>query len=289
MNEYKINALEQYIKESKIITITDYFKIRLSNELYIKYSNHLYDDGLNCFLDYINEIRSLNFKYPGNANPIFFMYIVPNDNFKELLGFAKNFNYSGGGRPVESYDLDGFPTAYGVSSNIVEGRKNPNIIRNTNSIHEFAHLVQSFFFQNKGRFWAEGMAEAITFYTLDYENKLIEHRKCLKELTEEQILSAKDLIKIDNNFDTEPIIPDTSCSFSITYISAYLFIRGLIQIIEEKFKLNRIEATQKLLEIIRVSPCSHEWGVFDVATSIGINKEELLYSKKMQMNIIKNI
>ncbi len=57
MNEYKINSLEQYIKESQLITITDYFKVRLSNELYQKYSNHLYDEGLKCFFFLIILIK----------------------------------------------------------------------------------------------------------------------------------------------------------------------------------------------------------------------------------------
>lgn len=287
MNEYKANKLQKYITESHLITINKSFKIRIHNSLYKNYLNKVYDSGIKCFANYIEEINSLNIKYPGNANPTFYIYIVPDESFKELLGFSSNENIKGGGKPVTSYDLDSFPYAYGVSSNVIANRNNPNVMQDANSIHELAHLVHSIFFKMKNRLLAEGIADAITFYTLNYEEKLEQYRKCIKELTEDKILSAKELIKIENNFDQLPLIKGYSCSFSITYISSYLFIRACLETIESNFKLNRLEATQKLLEIIMTSPCTNEWGIFDIATSIKTPPEELLYSKKLQMEIIK--
>lgn len=289
MYTYKSSPLQKYIDNSIVININKYFKIRIAENLEDKYKTHIYDKGINHFANYVEQIRNLDFKYPGNANPIFYMYIVPNKNFKEILGFPENLDLKGGGRPVYSYDLDGFPYAYGVSSNIIEERNNPNIMQNTNSIHEFAHLLHSLFFQFKNKFISEGLAEAITFYTLDYESKFNEHRNCIKELAEDKILSAKELIQAENNFDTELIIPNTSCSFRITYISSYLFIRCCIETIEKKFNLNRIKATQKLLEMLRVSANINEWLVFDIANAIGVPQDELLYEKKLQFNIVKKL
>lgn len=233
MNTYKQDQLQKYINDTKLIIINDYFRIRLSKELLVKYNNHLYDEGLNNFKRYVEVIKQLNINYPYNATPIFYMYIVPDENFKELLGFANDEKITSGGRPVNCYDLDGFPNAYGVSSNIVEGRSHPSIMQDANSIHEFAHLIHSIFFKDKNRFIAEGIADAITLYILDYESKMKDYQELIKSLKKEDILSAQELIKIENDFDIEPMIKNKSCSFEKTYISAYLFIRTCIETIEK--------------------------------------------------------
>lgn len=287
MQTYKINPLQKYIIESKVIVINDYFKVRIANSLYEKYTKKNYDNGIKCFSNYINEIKNLNIKYPGNANPIFYIYIVPNDTFKELLGFDNDLDIFGGGRPVIAHELDSFPNAYGVSSNIIEKRNNQSIMQNVNSLHEIAHLIHSVFYQYKNRFISEGIADVIPLYILDYESKFPAYLECIKELTEDKILSAKELINCENSFDRDPLIKNGSCSFSITYISSYLFIRGCVETIENTLKINRIEALQKLLEILKISTCINEWGVFDIANAIGIPQETLLYDKDMQLKIIK--
>ena len=38
MQTYKINPLQKYIIESKVIVINDYFKVRIANSLYEKYT-----------------------------------------------------------------------------------------------------------------------------------------------------------------------------------------------------------------------------------------------------------
>ena len=59
--------------------------------------------------------------------------------------------------------------------------------------------------------------------------------------------------------------------------------------IEKKFKLHKIEAMQKFLEIIKNSNYYNEWLIFDIANVLEINKEELLNKKEMQIHIIKNM
>lgn len=85
--------------------------------------------------------------YPANANPIFYVYIVPDNNFQELLNFPLNRNTKGGGRPVTCFDLDGFSTAYGISNNLLENRGKSSLMTKENNIHEFAHLVHGIFFE----------------------------------------------------------------------------------------------------------------------------------------------
>ena len=156
-----------------------------------------------------------------------------------------------------------------------------------NTIHELAHLVHSMFFLGVDRFICEGFAEALPLYTMDYESIFNQHRELLKSLKKEQILSAQELIELGNNqFHAEPLIPNTSCSFELPYISSYLFVRGCLEKIANKFHLNRNEATQKFLEIVKQSECSSQWLVFDIANAIGISGTDLLNKKDMQFDMI---
>lgn len=254
MKEFKTNPLKNYIENSVIIEINDWFKIRLTKELLINYESKIYSKGLEYLEENIKKIKELDIKYPGNANPIFYLYIVPNENFVELLNFPTARSSKGGGKPVPSYDLEGFNSAYGLSSNMLENRTKPTIMRTVNSIHELAHLVHSMFF-NQNRFLCEGFAESLPLYTMDYESKFEQHKELLKTLEKKQILSAQELIELEEKkqFTTEPLIPNTSCSFELPYISSYLFVRGCLEIIASQFKINRNEATQKFLEIMKQS------------------------------------
>ena len=290
MDEYKVSELKKYIEKSELIIINERLRIRLSNELLKKYNDGLYVNGISQILECIKKIDSLGIKYPASANPIFYIYIVPDEEFRELLNFPASIKRNGGGKPVLSYDLDGFNEAYGISSSLLENIKELDIMNFVNDIHELAHLVHSMFF-NKSRLLTEGFAEALPLYTLDYENLFDEHREMLKFLGEDQILSANQLLELANksNFDAGAIIKNRSCSFDLSYVSAYLFVRGCMEIIENKFEFDKVQATQKFLEIVKQSNCNNQWLVYDIAEAIGIEKEELLDGKKMQLNVIKGL
>jgi hypothetical protein len=98
-----------------------------------------------------------------------------------------------------------------------------------------------------------------------------------------QIFSVKELLNMEKNntFGGKAILPNKSCSFDLAYISSYLFVRGCIETITFKFSINKIEATQKLLEIIRSSKCTNEWLVFDLANALDIPQDELLNKKEI--------
>jgi len=290
VEKYQKDKLREYIEKSEMVVINDNFRIRLSKNLLKKYNQGLFNDRLSIIIEHIALINTLGIKYPANARPIFYVYIVPKDNFRELLNFPTYRNYKGGGKPVVSYDLDGFNTAYGVSDNMLESTKELNIMRIVNNIHEFAHLVHGMFF-NKDRIISEGFAEALPLYTMDYESVFDEHREILKTLTEEQVLSAQQLIELaeNNNFQAGAVIPDKSCSFDISYISSYLFVRGCLETIASKFNIDRVQATQRFLEIVRQSQCTQQWLIYDIANSIGIPQEELLNGKDLQFSIIHNL
>jgi len=242
---------------------------------------------------YFKQLETLNIRYPGNANPILYIYIVPDNNYEKILNIPKTFdNGTGGGKPVRCYDLEGFNFAYGITQNRCENIKEniTNISKIENEIHELSHIIHSQFFQ-KNKIISEGLAETIPLYILNLEEKYYEHRNILKELKENQIYSAKEiLISEDNNtYGQEELLPNKSCSFRLSYISSYLFVRGCINLIEEKFKMNKVEATQKFLEIVGQSRCSHEYLIFDIADILEISRETLLNTKKIQKDVLNEL
>jgi len=290
VDEYKVSELKKYIEKSELIIINERLRIRLSNELLKKYNDGLYVNWISQILECIKKIDSLGIKYPAYANPIFYIYIVPDEDFRELLNFPASIKRNAGGKPVLSYDLDGFNEAYGISSSLLENIKELDIMSFVNDIHELAHLVHNMFFY-KTRLLSEGFAEVLPLYTLGYEDLFDEHREMLKLLNEEQILSANQLIELadKNNFDTGAIIQDKSCSFNSSYVSSYLFVRGCLEIIERTFSMDKIQATQKFLEIVKQSTCNRQWLIYDIAEAIGIEKEELLNGKMMQIDVINGL
>lgn len=290
MDRYKTDKLKEYIEQSEILIINKDLHIHLSKDLLKKYDAGIYSEGIKHIVSCINKIKKLQIKYPANAKPIFYVYIVPNENFRELLNYPSHIKTKGGGRPVTSYDLDGFNEAYGISSNLLENQTKPNIMQEVNTIHELAHLVHSMFF-NKDRLISEGFAEALPLYTMEYENIWEEHQQMLKELPEDKILSAQQLIEItsNNNFNIGAVMPNKSCSFDCSYISSYLFVRGCLEAIASKFNINKVEATQKFLEIVKQSNSYNQWLIYDIANAIGIPQEKLLNSKEIQINTISNL
>ena len=290
---YQKDLLREYIKNSELREFKNKIKVRLSKELAVKYDQGIYNSYLNKMLKCYELISVLNIKYPSNANPEFYIYIVPDENYAEMLGIPETFNNGkGGGKPVGCQDLDGFNYAYGVSQNRCENHpnNNGNIMSFTNNVHELAHLVHGQFF-NEGSMLAEGFAEALTFYTLGLEEEFFEHEEAIKNLTEDKIYTAQELLneERENSFGKEALMPNKSCSFRLSYISSYLFVRGIIQRIEKKYNLNKKEATQHFLEMIRQSNYNNEWLIFDIADYLDIPHEELLKGKQMQISIVKEL
>lgn len=207
-----------------------------------------------------------------------------------MLNFPKNRSTKGGGRPVTCFDLDGFSTAYGISNNLLENRGKLSLMAKENNIHELSHLVHGIFFE-KDQYICEGFAETLPLYTLGYEEKFPLHKEALKLLKEEDILTAEALIQLskENNFKGRLIIPNASCSFEITYISSYLLVRACLEKIANQNKMDKISCTQKFLEIVKNSNYYQEFLIFDIANAIGVSKEELLNTKKLQLETLNKI
>lgn len=289
---YEKNKLKEYIKNSELRVFNKDIKVRLSKELAIKYDKGYYNEYLNNISKYLKMIKKLNIKYPGNAKPVLYVYIVPDNNYRELLGIPEKYdNGKGGGKPVMCYDLDGFSSAYGLSQNILENKnKETDISKVENEIHELSHIVHSQFF-NKNLIISEGFAEALPLYGLNMEKDFTEHKNALLNLEEEQILSVQEILKLekDGTFGIETILQNKTCSFRISYISSYLFVRGCMEIIAKKFDLKKEDAVQRFLEIVRESECINELLIFDIADALDLSREELLNGKQIELEVLKSL
>ena len=242
---------------------------------------------------YLDMIDTLNIQYPGNAHPVLYVYIVPDNSYSELLRIPKIFDKgAGGGKPVPCYDLDGFNSAYGLSQNILENRpeEETKISRIENEIHELSHIVHSQFFSTHQTI-CEGFAETLPLYALDFEEIFDEHRNTIIELDESQIISAQELLNSEKKgiYGAGEVLPNRSCSFRFSYISSYLLVRGCVETIAEKNNFSKAQAIQKFLEIVKQSNCSNEWLIYDIANSIGIPQDELLNGKHLQMKVLTSL
>lgn len=242
---------------------------------------------------YLRMIDILNIQYPSNAHPVLYVYIVPDDSYAELLKIPAIFDKGqGGGKPVHCYDLDGFTSAYGLSQNILENKpsEETNISKIENEIHELAHIVHSQFF-NKNQIICEGFAEALPLYALGFEEIFDEHRNSIINLSKDQVLSAQEILNSekDNSYGSEAILPNKSCSFRISYISSYLFVRGCMETISKKYNLSKEQSVQRFLEIVKESTCLNEWLIYDIADALDLSRDELLNGKQMQLEILQSL
>lgn len=289
---YKKDTLREYIKKSELRTYSKRINIRLSKELSIKYDKGIYNDYLSNLQKYLEMIDNLNIKYPANAKPILYIYIVPDDNYSELLKAPKIYDKGNGmGKPVKCYDIDGYNYAYGISQNKLENaKKEENISKIENTLHELSHMVHSQFFLNQ-QLICEGFSETLPLYVIELEKVYEEHKNMIINIDESEILTAEELINSERNysFGTKSIMPNKTCSFRYSYISSYLFVRGCIQTIKENNNCTKIEATQTFLEIIKGSSCLEEWLVFDIANAINVPQDELLCEKKIQLKALLSI
>lgn len=290
MNSY--NKLRDYIKEAELRDYNGKIKVKLSKDLAQKYDQGVYDEYLSEMETIWNLIGRIGIKYPGNSKPEFYLYIVPDEDYAEILGIPEIFNNEkSGGKPVACQELDGFNYAYGTSQNLCENfRKPSNKMSFENKVHELAHLVHGEFFTESSIF-GEGFAEALALYTLDIEDDFFDHKDALMIMDVDKIYTVQELInqERDKSFGKEALSENKSCSFRLSYISSYLFVRGLMEKIEEKFNLNRNESTQYFLEMIRQSNYNNEWLIYDIADHLEISREELLNTKSIQIGVIKRI
>ena len=289
---YKKNLLREYIQNSCLRIFNDIIYIRLSGDLAQNYDSWLYNNYINSIYKAYKELLSLELKQPCNGIPNLYVYIVPDDNYSELLSYPQKYNkWTGWGRPVKCYDLDWYIQAYGVSQNLCANYpENPIISKIENNIHELTHVICGQF-AYKWTTISEWLAETVPLYILDYENLFSEHRDAILSLKQNDIFTASELFNSekDNSFWTTSIYQNKTCSFRYSYMSSYLFIRWLLETIVEIKWLSKIWALQYFLELLKNSEYDKEWLVFDISENLGLDLDEIINWKKLQNKAILSI
>ena len=165
-----------------------------------------------------------------------------------------------------------------------------NISKIENEIHELSHIVHSQFFITNQTV-CEGFAETLPLYALGIEEVFDEHRNALIELEEIQILSVQELLNSEKNgtYGAATVLPNKSCSFRLSYISSYLFVRGCVETIAEKNNLSQAKAIQYFLDIVKQSNCTNEWLIYDIANAIGLSQNDILNNKQLQMKVLSSL
>lgn len=293
---YERDELREYIYNSELRVFSNKIKVKLSSELAKKYDKGVYTNYLIRLQKELEMLEQLQIKYPASANPILYLYIVPDDDFIKLLKipslFAKGKN--GGGKPVTCYDLDGFNLAFGLSQNCLENKdvNNKEIDRLENEIHELSHIIFGQFMAGN-QVISEGVAEALPLFGLDLEDEFLSHQEVLVSLDKSKIYSMKELLKKsrERTYGDDPILPGKSCSFRLSYLSSYLFVRGIMETISEKYNISKKDSIQYFLEILKTcsSRCSNEFLIYDIANALELPEEKLLMEKWMQEKAIHSI
>lgn len=289
---YQKSLLKEYIKNTELRVYKDTINIRLNSDLAKKYDNGIYNNYLEHMYEYYQNILSLNILLPSNAKPKLYFYIVPDENYSELLGTPKKYDSGkGSGKPVICYDLDGYKCAYGISTGLCEKfPSSPSIMREENSVHELAHLIQIQFY-TRNAIISEGLAEAIPLYVMDYESIFEEHNDIVSNLSESEVYSPKEILdsERDDSFGITSSFKGKSCSFRYSYISSYLFVRGCLEKIVNDNNCSKKDALQYFLNLLYQSNYSHEWIIYHIADNIGVDKDDLLDSKEIQLEAINSI
>ena len=289
---YQKNLLRKYVQNSCLRIFNEIIYIRLSEDLAKNYDNWLYNNYINSIYNAYKQLLSLELKQPCNGIPNLYVYIVPDDNYSELLSYPKKYNkWIGWGRPVKCYDLDWYIQAYGVTQNLcINYPEKPIISKIENNIHELTHIICGQFAYK----WAtisEWLSETVPLYILDYENLFPEHKDAILSLKQNDIFTASELFNSenDNSFWTTSIYTNKTCSFRYSYMSSYLFIRWLLETIVEIKWFSKVWALQCLLELLKNSEYGKEWLIADISDELWLNPNKIIKWKIMQNKAILSI
>lgn len=290
-----MNELKNYIEEAEIRVLNNNIRIKLSKDLAKKYDKGFYNNYLLNLEKCYQMLMDLNIKFSQGKERILYIYIVPDDSYSNLLNIPKLFDKgTGGGKPVRCFESDGYKWAYGLSQNILYDEekefKKINVYKAENLIHELSHIIHNEFF-SKNSFINEGMAEVIPLYILNLEETFKNYKDTLKNLDEENIYSVSELINQEKNgdFGSFSLDENKTCSYRLSYISSFLFVRGCLKLLEKKLNIDKKEALQKFLEMLEKIDYKDEELVNFIAEELSMDSETLLTKKNIQIENLDSI
>ena len=282
--------LKDYVLNSDYRMLSDSVIIKLSKELADDYDEGKYNSFLEVLMKSADLIDNLGLRYPGEANPKYYVYIIPIEK-QELLNIPQNFNKgNGGGKPVKGFELDGFNSAYGITDNMCK-RDNTSDKRLINTVHELTHLVTGMYINWSDRYISEGISEAVPYYVMNYEEIDEEHINLIANLNENDIKTAKELImeEKDGTYGNESLSNNDSCSYRSSYVSSYLFVASLLDYIKTKYEIDRASALQVFYKLCKRAINRGENMLYEFADELNMDPQELIDSKSLQLSYINNV
>ena len=280
------NDLKEYIQDSELrVVVPGLFHVRMSKDIAKRFDSGLYDIALAEHKQCINELQNIGVEYPDRKKPIFYLYIVPDNNFVKLLNWPINSsNVKGAGCQVPAYDTDGFDSAFGSNESLLVRDKQRSLSAHIVLIHEYSHLILNQF-KVRAVGLEEGFAELVPWYVLDYEKQLPLHLAAMKSM--KRIYTINNLLNMRGRLLHEDFIQ--YCSFQPSYMSAYLWTRAVVEHIRVKYSLSRIDAIKKFLDFYHNSNMDRQWFVRDVAENFDMDYDKLLNSTEYQTEVINQI
>ena len=281
-------ALRDYLKDSELRIADENLYIRMSSELAKKYDAGDYDIAVAEHIGCIRELTALNL-LPDNDKK-FYIYLVPDDCFADLLMYPYR-ERDGGGRPVGCFEKDGFCYAYGSSQNRFSVHREYSAQSHANNIHEYCHLIFEEFYPKRHQLFHEGFSELIPWYLLDYDikdkNKSGKIRYHIDEVLSGDIYSADQLLGTKNVFLDQVV--GATCAFQKSYISAYMFMRLIIEKIQEKYNLDKVAAVKMFLSWGPKTTNNSGLLITEFANKLGLNVEKLLYTTDYQKEVLQEM
>ncbi|MBP5485719.1 MAG: hypothetical protein J6Y07_03375 [Alphaproteobacteria bacterium] len=273
-------ALRDYLKNSELRIADKNLYFRMSPELAQRYDAGVYDLAVSEQVGCIYELMSLQL-LPNNDKK-FYVYLVPDERFVELLLYPYK-DKEQGGRPVQCFDKDGLNIAYGSSQNLFILEKASGRLSHVMDLHEYAHLIQ-YEFECKDLLFNEGFAELVPWYLLGYENRTQSH---INAVLNTDIYTAGQILGIPDVFSD--VVENRPASFQKSYISSYIFIRTIIEKIEEKYNLDKVSAAKLWLKRIQETRKNRGWLVKELAEKLGLDADKLLNTTEYQKEVLQKM
>ena len=219
---------------------TLFFQVEMNSALRIYLTQEEYErykkDGAAEFTYQINKVINLlssqNIPYPKEG--YYQIVVLPQGEvFKNITGLP--FTYGFGG-------IDGWPEALAFDDSRFF-KLNPDTYF-IGLVHEFAHLVHGDWISIYPI--CEGFAEAVPFYILNLTDK--KQQAIALNLTHKEIYSVNNLIKRGMFIKEDSKEERIRAQYRKTYISMYLWMRGYLETVQQKYNLNKIEALNFVLQ-----------------------------------------
>lgn len=207
-------------------------RIYLTQEEYGRYKKNGAPEFTYQINKVINLLSSQNIPYPKEG--YYQIVVLPQGEvFKNITGLP--FPYGFGG-------IDGWPEALAFDDNrFFELSSGTYFI---GLVHEFAHLVHGDWIPIYPI--CEGFAEAVPFYILNLTDK--RQKEIALNLMPKEIYSVSTLIKRGMFIKEDSKEEKIRVQYRKTYISMYLWMRGYLETVQQKYNLNKIEALNFVLQ-----------------------------------------